>query len=415
MISLFTYSSFAFSGGSGTKNSPYLISSCSDLQSIANYTSSYFILVNNIDCRNFNDSGFKTIDQFSGTILGNYYTVYDLHVDGSLFREFSGEMKHIVFSNITIVGENCTGLIGEARNARLDDVVVSGYVSGNDGVGGISGCFNGQLTKSSFRGTVLGVVNVGGLVGSFSGKIYNSSSFSEVNGNNGVGGLVGNSKGTIVKSFSVSNVSGLISVGGLVGKEESGKIEKSFSKSVVKGNNQVGGLVGFQVATISSCFSNSSVEGNMSVGGLVGSQYVLKQFPNLVDCYALGNVKGNHRIGGLIGFQSGITEHCYSLVYLNSSSCLVGKQGGEIVDSFYDEMYCNGTKDYALNDSAMHSLKFKDQFFHWCPLHKSNPEYPRLIWQGCKFSFFSLKWIIISSVVLVILIVLIIVIKHFSY
>ncbi|HOS15637.1 MAG TPA: hypothetical protein PKX15_01230 [Bacteroidales bacterium] len=120
-----------FSGGEGTKESPYILSTLTDLKQLADSVS----FGKSPDERN-NWSFNKYF------VLSNDITDDSLRIPiGTLSRPFQGNFDGKGFNiSLAIDSESdYTGLFGYLLHANIQQVVVSGYVIGNKYIGGISG------------------------------------------------------------------------------------------------------------------------------------------------------------------------------------------------------------------------------------------------------------------------------------
>ncbi len=259
-----------YSGGTGTAEDPYRISSAEDLialgQDTADFTKS-FILTSDIDMSALSGTQFRIIGRFpqtsafSGIFDGNGHVIRNLTYTKNdyLSRDFPR-----------------AGLFG-----RLDS--------------------KGELRN-------LGVENISILC-------------SEVLC---LGGLVGENLGRISGCYTTGSVSGIAdSIGGLVGADF-GKITDSYSDCMVIGNKEVGGLAGFIQFSLSRCYATGSVTGtgNFSkVGGLVGHNAGW-----LTSCHATSSVSGARYTGGLVGATSGVGRmtHCFAAGAVNPEGFSVG-------------------------------------------------------------------------------------------
>jgi hypothetical protein len=220
---------------------------------------------------------------FTGTFDGQGYEIKDLFIN----RPSEG-------------GVGLFGVVGEGvviKNLGVVDVTVTGL----EGVGGLVGGGNGNVSNSYSTGSVTGYESfIGGLVGGLLyGTVSNSYSTASITGasitgyNWYVGGLMGVGY-SVSNSYATGNVTGDGYVGGLVG--DCGNVANSYATGDVTGNRIVGGLMGTNTGTMSESYSTGSVTGNSDVGGLVG----YNQGP-VNNCYAIGNVSGDSEIGGLVG------------------------------------------------------------------------------------------------------------------
>lgn len=264
------------------------ISTCQELQAIANNLSEDYILVNDIDCSESEtwneDAGFAPIgalgSEFTGTFNGQGYTITDLEIYRpnqdyvGLFGAIDGAyIENVRLENGSVRGREVVGaLAGQVTGLShivlvTSDVTVTGGNSLSEpdveGVGGLIGKSFGDsentvvIDQVSAFGDVSGVTKIGGLIG----WIYHTNLqnvFSQGNvsatGDN-VGGLVGwAEEHTIANSYATGEVSGADSVGGLVGRSVNGSIEHSFATGSVESPEAKGGLVGTNLGTISASF-----------------------------------------------------------------------------------------------------------------------------------------------------------------
>jgi hypothetical protein len=204
-----------YSGGTGTEQDPYLISSATDMNEIGaepNDWDKYFALTADIDLSSFMGTQFNIIgndsNAFTGVFDGNGWTV----------------------SNFTYT---TTG---------MDNIGLFGYVHG----------VNAEIKN-------LGLIapNVDGGAGAY------------------IGALVGVLEDGTISGCGIEDgsVSGSLAVGGLVGRSDHGTISNCYTTDSVSGDWFTGGLVGWNYySAISNCYTTGSVlEGEGSyTGGLVG-------------------------------------------------------------------------------------------------------------------------------------------------
>ena len=241
------------SGGTGTIEDPYLIETPEQLNLIRLDQSAYYKLINDIDLsfdtknpngKFYNDGkGWEPIvyennkwKYFYGGLDGNGHTIRGLFINrpeesyvGLFSRIYTNnyslsQIKNLNFENVDIKGNTFVGALAgtsEAANYTyclelLNISLLSGSVSGNNFIGGISGYLSGGSDLT-------GYCNSGGDRQVFRG-LYNGAT---INGSNLVGGLFGH-----VAQFSssyrpipleisnvenIGDVEGSISAGGLFG------------------------------------------------------------------------------------------------------------------------------------------------------------------------------------------------------
>ncbi|MCF7972535.1 MAG: hypothetical protein K9N55_01845 [Phycisphaerae bacterium] len=209
---------WAYSGGLGTLQVPYVLSSPEDLIQLSTSSGDYgkhFVLTADIDMAGYtfdqaviaptnapSVSSFDDQASFTGTINGNGH----------------------VISNLTVTGGNHLGLVGvlEFPGQILGLGIVDANVTGTGRrIGMLAGHNEGHIRQCFALGTVVGESEVGGLVGRNESPIEDCFTGGSVFGLDKVGGLmgVGLRPGDVVNSYStclIEREAGL-DVGGLTG------------------------------------------------------------------------------------------------------------------------------------------------------------------------------------------------------
>ncbi len=257
-----------FSGGDGSQDSPYLISSAEELKNFAelinnsadnaNYNTKYYILTNNIDLSQYaNNSGWVPI--------GNTDTY-------SFKGHFDGKGHKITGLTINRIQDNFQGLFGIVYNGTIQNLGVKDVnIRGYSAVGGIAGYINSSSTVQNcyVTGSISGGAVVGGLVGVTSPPftINNCYTSVTVSGITNIGGVIGTlSGGTVKNCYALGDVNGAIpgqNVGGVAGFiTGSGTLENCAAlNSSVSGQNLVGRVCGR--------IDNSTVTGNVAAANMV--------------------------------------------------------------------------------------------------------------------------------------------------
>ncbi|MEQ3694826.1 MAG: GLUG motif-containing protein [Thalassolituus sp.] len=207
---------------------------------------------------------------FSSIFDGNGYQVRNLHIQRpntygvGLFGYAKG--RTVALRNLWLMGELMSvtggyyvgGLVGRvAEGSSINQVYVTGFISGSLCVGGLVGYSKYNSLNNSFAtGSVVGDDKTGGLVGCANYlSLNNSFSTGSVTGNDYVGGLFGElSNSSLNNSFSSGNVTGDDRVAGLVGYANKLSLNHSFATGYVTGHSLSGGLQG---AIFNSVTSNS--------------------------------------------------------------------------------------------------------------------------------------------------------------
>ncbi|MBE6335790.1 MAG: T9SS type A sorting domain-containing protein [Lentimicrobiaceae bacterium] len=236
----------AKSGGTGTADDPYIITTAEEFNEMATrlsegtetqsstfpnanvgYAGNYFKLANDIELTEFHQ-------------VGNY--------DHIFFGNFDGDNHSI--SGINGYIEECAGLFN-----RIGD--------------------GGYVCNLSIHGVMEGSIYVGGLVGALmtGSRVSNIHNYVEVRSEwYYAGGIAGSSWGSILGCTNNANISGA--------------------------SDFVGGLVGDCYFDVYDCVNTGDVTGAGSVGGIIGYS-----FPhNVARCVNAGNLYGDYYSGGVIGF-----------------------------------------------------------------------------------------------------------------
>jgi hypothetical protein len=253
-----------YSGGFGSANDPYLISTAEDMNQIGHNSvdwDKHFKMTADVNLCAYGGAQFNRIGTdlghaFSGVFDGNRHTIR-----GLTYTAENGDC-------IGIFG--CVNAAGKIENVFLVDVNITGYSY----VGGLVGYNEGTIGNCYSTATVAG--------GDDSGPI---------------GGLAGGNAGSISNCYSTGTItsgdySGII--GGLVGGN-TGDISNCYSMGTVASGDvsgDVGGLAGNNYGSISNCYSTSTVTGgenSWNLGGLIGENYE----GEIGNCYFLDSGPDN--------------------------------------------------------------------------------------------------------------------------
>lgn len=261
-----------YSGGDGTKTTPYLISTLDDLETLSNkakyrtLADQYFKLTADIDmsfeygadiggtAKSWSPIGQETMQGFNGTFDGNGHKITGLYINST---------------------EKNQGLFGKiGSSAKISNLGVSGSVTG------------GEQT----------------------------------------GGIVGDSAGTIENCYNECTVSGTEKVGGVAGwpSGNTEEIKNCYNTGAVSGDKSVGGVAGQCGTMINNCYNTGTVSGKENVGGVIGMLYAAWNDVTAKNCYSTGTITGTitgtTSVGGVVGMVDGETvADCYY-----SDSCVSG-------------------------------------------------------------------------------------------
>ena len=172
-----------------------------------------------------------------------------------------------------------------SNGGTVQNVSVSGAVSGTYCVGGIAG---------DNYGTILACINNG----TVSGKYY-------------VGGIVGNNHGGTVQACSNNGtVSGEEDyVGGITGLNKDAAVTNCYNTGVVTGSGNAGGITGANFSAVTNCYNTGSVTcTKFSAGGIAG-----RNNGTVTNCYNAGTVYGEGYADSIVGFNKGTITGCDTL------------------------------------------------------------------------------------------------------
>lgn len=293
--------------GTGTSLDPYLISTSSDLNSVANNLSAYYKQTADID-----------MGGVSFTPIGNATTAFTGTFDGD---------NHII-SNLSITSSSDnTGLFGYVVAGTLQNIKL--YTVTINSTKAYVGSLVGQvLNNGSINSTV---INCGASAVTLTAVDH-------------IGGLFGNLGSNATKCFVTGlNLTGTgIMLGGIAGV------------AAVSLPTQV---------NISQCFAEGLIDGTGQTfvggfSGMVGGNYLIE------NCYIKCNIKGNMYVGGFSGFTGGASyktymHKCYTASPMIVTTTNVGAFNGEmgstveIINCFYDKTISVVTTDKSNANSGL--------------------------------------------------------------
>ena len=233
-----------------------------DLDAVRNNLGGNYVLMNNLDRTT---AGYEELASSTANAGKGWQPIRTGDGGDSFCGTFDGQGLEIRDLFINRPDENYVGLFGQV---------------GGGGGGGGGGGERGNIIKNVgvVNVTVTGKVRVGGLVGCNFGDVSKSYSSGYVNGDENVGGLVGSTgsygeHSTVSDSYSTGNVSGNRYVGGLAGfagfSSDRVAVRNCYSTANVSGNWSVGGLTGASYGdTVSCSFWDTQTSGlRASAGG----------------------------------------------------------------------------------------------------------------------------------------------------
>ena len=282
-----------FSGGSGTEENPYQISTAQDLNNIKNYLGvahydKYYKLMNDIDLTSFlsgTTTGWEPIGKYLSN--GDYGSAFMGHFDGN--------------------GRKITGLWIDIDNSGV-------------GIGSSAGLFGYVIPYESISGYGISKYNFKNL-----GIETNPAKNIKCSNTYYVGILCGYLTNVWLPSVTIDNcyVKGNIDatncnyVGKLLGTSSSFRVNNCYAigdiSATMSSSTYIGGLVGFasQSSDITMCYSEGNIQSVSQTGlGAAGLLIGLQHLSQPINCYSKGitttNVTSNNicGAGGIVGYNS---------------------------------------------------------------------------------------------------------------
>ncbi len=313
----------AYSGGTGTAEDPYQITTPQDMQDLSDavdggetYSGVYFKMTNDISLSSVIHTTWTPIGNkttaFAGFFDGNGYEITDLTINvmtddyQALFGNVSGTVQ-----KLTVIGQIVTTTTGDC---------VAGIVAKLSAGGTITQC------KARCMIDANAAYNVGGVVG-----------------------MVGEKGQLVSDSNKMATVSQCVFAGSVYGKKP------------------VGGIAGHNAGTIEGCVNTGSVKGNNGAskggdGGICGYNGINNTATDagiVKNCYNLGYVNSQESkwSGGLVGFQNSLstTSNSYNAGKINFTNertyPLIGQSEGTTKDCLWlNEDTGDTTENYVASD-----------------------------------------------------------------
>jgi len=340
LLLCWSFNVFAYSGGNGISNDPYLISNKSDLLEFEKDTlnwSAHFKQTANIDFHytdfepggDFYNEGLgwapvgSELQPFNGSYDGNGFTIDSLYInriEGPLVAFFAwvedASLQNIGLSNVNISGNGIvSGLAINAVNTTVNNCFVTGTV-----ISSMTAYCSGLIAIADVATTVTDC---------YTECIVAAYAYSA--------GLIAVNKGTVINSYSKLNMT--------------------------VGYGFISGLIAVNGGTVSNCYSeiiNSSCSMNLAGFACVNSG-------KISECYSVGNLSATSGVAGFVLMNEGNISNCYSANTLDASTSLVGftgtaEDGSEVNNSFWDTDLSGITESAAGTGLPTDSMKLQSVF-----------------------------------------------------
>ena len=170
----------------------------------------------------------------------------------------------------------------------------------------------GTVQNVSVSGAVSGTYCVGGIAGDNYGTILACINNGTVSGKEDyVGGIVGYNNGGTVQACSNSGTVSCVEdlVGGITGLNKDAAVTNCYNTGVVTGSGNAGGITGANFSAVTNCYNTGSVTcTKFSAGGIAG-----RNNGTVTNCYNAGTVYGEGYADSIVGFNKGTITGCDTL------------------------------------------------------------------------------------------------------
>ncbi len=283
-----------FAAGSGDKNSPYIIRHEGDMKVLSdvakadNLLGIYFKVLDGVTSFDLTDPTllFDTIGSSTRKFMGffdgnNAEFIIGINKTTTDYLGLFGYVENGSIENLTVSGD-LTGrdyvgaVVGYALNTKLNNVYSKTTIKARNYVGGIAGYSNNSSITNAYN--MNNITATGARVAGISGHAQNEKlahvfNYGEISGTSYIGGVVGYGDTNLQVEFAYNrnSVKGTGSyVGGIVGYLNNGRIDNTYSSSTIRGLNNVGGVLGASIGTTTvnnSFYDQSLIEADISTVG----------------------------------------------------------------------------------------------------------------------------------------------------
>ena len=307
-------------------------------------TSNYVAAICNVINGAINDCLLENINIYSGSYSAGLVA----------YSTSSEEIKNIKVKNIAVEanGDYAGAVIGYAQNATLSEIDAEYCnITGNDGVGGISGYISGIDCVRGKSIEVNGNSKVGGIIGQ-SSTISTDIYLDEINVSGRgqyIGGVIGSSESSGITRASISNsdINGLSQnskyLGGIIGKGGNCNYIEVNNCNVISNGTYVGGIFGYTLNTGGNYdffVKDTYIEGYSNVGGAgnIRNAFVNKGYIN-ANIVAISNAGGLLGSYDNIGMTESQTTSCIYEIIIADTNIRAKSNVGGLIGYISTELY----------------------------------------------------------------------------
>lgn len=295
---------YAFSGGNGAEDAPYLIHTATDfvqfavnVNGITDYSSEkHFLLGADLDLKDHPWTSIGNFDyEFTGTFDGGQHTISGLYINSPEFSIglFGSAKKNAVIKNIHVAGNiistgafipSAGGICGLLNDGMISGCSSSVTIKKTDGaggsVGGICGTCNG--------GTIVACLNTGSLSLSVKAGMFTNVGgvCGKVDENEGVPGkIIACVNRADLQNNAIKNGSNCSAIGGICGENaRSSTITACYNTGKLTASEvtTMGSIYGYTNNNVVACFIKEILNMDIDLGDGV-SVFLEGQWPSTTD------------------------------------------------------------------------------------------------------------------------------------
>ena len=250
------------------------------------------VLFNNSQIINCTNKSNLTVGQYSGGIAAECRTNSKI-INCSNYGNITGNTNARVVGGITGQLNENSKIYNCYNTGNITSIAqnyyggICGNTNGNNNI--IEKCFNSGEINSDTNSS-----NIGGIVGG----IFSSSIRTQVNecynkgnitGYNGVSGICGLNQGEISNCYNTGNISGNHIIGGIIGNNQY-SLSNCYNIGIINGNSNEGSIAGQNhLGTINNCYSLENVSSKLcgNIINPIGEECSFKTSSELQGLYTI--------------------------------------------------------------------------------------------------------------------------------
>lgn len=241
-----------FTGGDGTAENPYLISTIADLQQVKGNPQAFYKLANDIDAAGYS---FSPIESFSGSLDGDSHSISNLTLAPAYNQAIFSNTTGATVKNLTLIGpviditddvSDAAIIISSAMETTIDNIHIYGLKVDNEmfegSFGAVAATMSNYSTATNCYVAAAGInlpeASVGGIANTIqTGSSVKVSSFTgSINAGETVGGIVadGGSDFVVEDCHVDADIVAKNTVGGIVGDASRGLVNRNVVEGTIE-------------------------------------------------------------------------------------------------------------------------------------------------------------------------------------